>query len=182
MRSTICCFRMRCSTRSRRQIDRLVQASRDLFPGVCRRRAAALAGPALQLRGRDPSRAAARRRPEGLSAELPRVLRAPPFHLGRRRRRPVDRGRRARRPVRRRPAVRRRRRVRVSPFMSKSARICGCRSRRAARRRRPAPRSCSTCPPATSRSARRRCAGCCAPRNRRAASPPTPIPPPAPAN
>ena len=40
---------------------------------------------------------------------------------------------------------------------------------------------CSTCRPATSRSARRRCGGCCAPR-KRAASQPTPIPPPAPAS
>ncbi len=66
---------------------------------------------------------------------------------------------------------------RGSPFMSRSARICGCRSRRAPRPHSPGPRSCSICRPATSRSARRRCAGCCAPRRRRAASPPTPIRP-----
>ena len=71
---------------------------------------------------------------------------------------------------------------RVSPFTSRSARICGCRSRRAPLQRSPEPRSSSISPPATSRSARRKCAACCAPRNRRAASRPMPIPPPVPAN
>ena len=49
-------------------------------------------------------------------------------------------------------------------------------------RRSPGPRSCSTSRPATSRSARRKCAGCCARRNRRAASRPMPIRRPAPAS
>ena len=182
MRSTICLFQDAVLDEVERQIDRLVGASRELFPVFVVGAPLASRGQLYNCgvvihRGR-----AARRRPQGVSAELPRILRAAALHLGRGRRRPVDRDRRARGAVRQRSAVRRRAARPVSPFMSRSARICGCRSRRARPRRSPGPKSCSTSRPATSRSARRRCAACCAPRNRRAALPPMPIPPPAPAN
>ena len=66
--------------------------------------------------------------------------------------------------------------------MPRSARTSGCRSRPAPRRRWPGPRCWPICRPATSPSARRRPGGCCASRNRRAASRPTSTPRPAPAN
>ena len=64
---------------------------------------------------------------------------------------------------------------RRSPSMSRSARTSGCRCRRRATRRWPAPRCCSTCRPATSPSARPRRAACCAAASRRAPSRPMPI-------
>ena len=54
------------------------------------------------------------------------------------------------------------RRPRASSSTSRSARTCGCPSRRAPRRRSPARRSCSTCRAARSPSAARRTASCCA--------------------
>ncbi len=151
-------------------------------PGVCRRRAAALVRPSLQLRHRDPSRPAARRRPEGLSAELPRVLRAPAFHLGHRRRRPVDRRRRAQRPVRRRPAVRRRR---CCGFHLSRRNLRGFVGAAAAEQRGGVGRRRDPAQSVGQQHHDRQGADApavCAPRNRRAASPPTPIPPPAPAS
>ncbi len=94
----------------------------------------------------------------------------------------IDHGRRARGAVRRRSAVRRVRRCRFHLSCRDLRGSVGAAAAEHRRRHSPAPRSCSTCRPATSRSARRRCAACCARRNRRAASPPTPIPPPAPAS
>ena len=166
------------------QVERLVAASGKLSPVF-------VVGAPLRREGRlyncargDPPRAAARRGAEGVPAELPRVLRAAPFHLGR--------GACAASTI----AVA----GHAAPFGIDLLFAAGGDSARftfhveicedlwvphAAERapaRRPAPRCCSTCRPATSSSARRRCGGCCAPRNRRAASPPTPIPPPAPAS
>ena len=181
MRSTICCFRMRCSTRSR---PKSIVWSRPAGTGSpylwsahrCARMASSTTARSRSIAGscsassqrffcrtiasstsagispRAPASLAGRSRSPGTTSRLGWTCCSLP---------PVPR---------------------VSPFISRSARICGYRSRRAPRRHWPVPRSCSICPPATSRSARRRCAGCCAPRNRRAASPPTPIPPPAPAS
>ena len=120
-----------------RQIDRLIDASRELFAGLRRRRAAALAGAALQLRAWSIHRGRLLGVvPKIYPAELPRILRAAAFHLGRGDARPVDR---------RWPGTRRRSASiccsratghgRRSPSMSRSARICGCRSRRAPMRR-----------------------------------------------
>ncbi len=107
MRSTICCFRMRCSTRSSAKIGRLIEASRELAPVF-------VVGAPLRWRGRlyncaagDPSRPVARGRAEDLPAELPRVLRAPAFHLRRGVRGGTIDRRRARGAVRHRPDVRR---------------------------------------------------------------------------
>ena len=66
--------------------------------------------------------------------------------------------------------------------MSRSAKTSGCRSRRRATRRWPAPRCWSTSRPATSPSARPRCAGCCAAASRRAPVRPMPTRRRAPAN
>ena len=93
-------------------IARLVEASAELFTDAGRRCAAAPPQPPVQLRGRDPPRRAARRRPEVVPAHLSRVLRAP---LVRPRRRPGGRGHPGRRPrgaVRTRPALRGARRAR----------------------------------------------------------------------
>ena len=99
-----------------------------------------------------------------------------------RRRAVSDRGGRARSAVRHRPAVPLGGLDRRSRSMSRSARICGCRSRRAraALRRRRDPAQ-----PVGQQHRHRqgaRCGGCCARRHRRAASPPTPIRRRAPAN
>ena len=150
--------------------------------GAGGRRAAAPCRPRLQLRAGHPSRPAARRGAEELPAELPGVLREAPVRLratGTAGRHPHRRPRGPLRP----PTCCSRRRT--SPAWSctpRSARISGCRSRRAARRRWPAPPCCSTSPAARSPSARRRRGGCSASRRAPAASRPMPIPPPAPAN
>ena len=101
--------------RARRRRDRRRggrAGQRGPAPADRDRRAAAPAPPRLQLRGRDPPRAGARRRPEDLHPDLPRVLRGPPDrvgHVGDR----DDPARRRRRPLRRRPAVRGRGRARA---------------------------------------------------------------------
>ena len=75
-----------CRPRRRRDGDRTAgRGIRRSLPDARRRRAAAPPQPPLQLRGRDPSRRAARRRAEVVPADLSRVLRAP---LVRARRRP----------------------------------------------------------------------------------------------
>ena len=86
-----------------RQIDRLICASRELLPVF-------VVGAPLRLQGRlyncgvvDPPRRAARRRSQGVSAELSRVLRAAAFHLRRGGASAVDHRRRARSAVRHRP-------------------------------------------------------------------------------
>ena len=83
-RSTTWSCRTRSSTPCVERLETVVEASRDLLPGARRRRTAAARQPALQLRGRDPPRRGARRRPEVLPAELPRVLRAALVRPGRR--------------------------------------------------------------------------------------------------
>ena len=126
----------------------------------------------------DPSRPAARRRAEDVSAELPRVLRAAAFHLRRGRARRHDRGRRARGAVRHRPDLRRRRPAGFTFHVE----ICEDLwvpqppSARAALRRRRDPAE----PVGQQHRDRQgaRCGACCARRNRRAASRPMPIRPP----
>ena len=116
-----------------RQVERLVAASRDLFPVF-------VVGAPLRCRGQlyncgagDPPRPAARGRAENLPAELSRILRAAAFHLGRRHRRAVDHGRRARGAVRHRSAVRRRGQGGFHLPCRDLRGSCGCRSRRAPR-------------------------------------------------
>ena len=129
--------------------------------GAGRRRAAACTAPGSTTapwsihRRRDPRGGA-----EVLPADLPRVLRAPAVRPRRRPARRVDRPGRARGAVRPRPALRGRRPARLPCCTSRSARTCGCRCRRARRRRWPARRCWPTCPAARSRSAAPRTAGC----------------------
>ena len=112
--------------------------------GARRRRPAAPPQPPLQLRRRHPPRRAARRGAEVVPADVPRVLRAPPV---RPRRRPAGHDPR-RRPRRRRsvptccspPST-----CPASSSTSRSARTCGCRSRRAPRPRSPARPCWPTC-------------------------------------
>ena len=114
----------------------VVAASRRPAAGAGRRRAAALPQPDLQHRGGDSPRCGAGRGAEVLSADLPRVLRAPPDRPRRRRaRRDPSSGATTFRSAR--PAVRRRRPTRASCCTSRSARTCGCRYHRARRRRWP---------------------------------------------
>ena len=96
-----------------RQIDRLICASRELFPAF-------VVGAPLRARGHLYNCGVVIHRgallgvcPQGVSAELPRVLRAAALHLGRRCRRPVDRDRRASSSLRQRSLVRCRRRGRL---------------------------------------------------------------------
>ena len=104
---------------------------------LCRRRAAAGAGPSLQLRRRDPSRAAC-------SGSCPKIYlpnyrefyERRHFTSGEEIARRDDRGRWTPGAVRHRSACSQRSGRRpASPFISRSARICGCRSRRATARR-----------------------------------------------
>ena len=132
----------------------------------------------LQLRGRHPPRAGARRRAEVLPADLPRVLRAragsPPATTGAARPIGVAGAGGA---VRARPALRGHRRARASRCTSRSARTCGCRCRRAPRPRWPARRCWPTSPAARSPWPAPRTGGCWCARRARAASRRTSTPP-----
>ena len=75
------------------QVDRLIAASRTLVPVFVVGAPLRAEGHLYNCGARHPPRAAARRGAEDIPAELPRILRAAPFHLGRRRARPDDRRR-----------------------------------------------------------------------------------------
>ena len=151
---------MRCSTRSKRRSTGWSQRAASCRRCSSSARRCAAHGRLYNCAFVIHRGAAARRGAEGVSAELSRILRATAFHLGRGGARPA----RSRSPAMRRRSASiccsRPTGPAASPFMSRSARICGCRSRRAPPARRPAPKSCSTCRPATSSSARRRCGAC----------------------
>ena len=184
-RSTTCCCRTRCSTRSSASIAKVVEASNEL----CSRswssaRRCGATGRLYNTRRRHPSRRDPGRRAEDLSAELPRVLRAAAFRLGRQRMRggTIAAGG-PRGAVRHRPAVPLDAARCRSPSMSRSARTSGCRCRRRARaalgRRRGAAQ-----PVGQQHHHRqgRDAAAAVRAASRRAASRPTPIRPPGPAN
>ena len=171
-RSTTCSTSRRCSTRCSSALRAIVAGSRELAPVIVVGAPLRGRARAVQRRGRDPPRPRARRRPQELPARVPRVLREAPVPRGARRRSATEiAAARRGRAVRPRPAVREPRPRRASSSTSRSARTCGCRSRRAPTARWPA-RPCSrTCRRATSRSARPTTAARCARRSRRARSP-----------
>ena len=76
-------FRTRCSTRSKRQVTHLIDPAGDAVlrcsssAGVSARRGSSTSSRSAIHRGRGAGRGG-----QGLSAELPRILRAPPFRLG----------------------------------------------------------------------------------------------------
>ena len=147
---------------------------------AARRRAAALRQPHLQLRAGHPPRPPARGGAENLSAELPRVLRAPLVRLGRGHRRRDDPDRSG---MRRRSAPTWSSPPKTTPASSstpKSARTSGCRSRQARDAALAGATVLANLRPPTSPSARRTTRALLCRRNRRAASRPTSIPRPAP--
>ena len=180
--SRTCCCRTRCSTRSSSRSPAVVEASTTLFPVL-------VVGAPLRVTGRlyntavvDPSRR--------ILGVVPKTY-LPNYREFYEKRHFVSGANAIERPRSSSPARTRRsastccsaRPARVpSPSMSRSARTSGCRCRRRAMPRWRAPRSCSTCRPATSPSARPSRGACCAAASRRAPSPPMPIRPPGPAN
>ena len=114
--------------------------------------------------------------PEVLPADLPGVLRAPADRAGRRRR-AAPSGSADAATCRSGPTCcSPRPTCPASCCTSRSARTCGCRSRRAPRPRWPGRPCWPTCPAARSPSAAPRTGNCCAARRRRAAWPPTSTP------
>ena len=142
-----------------RRSARSSRASADLLPVLVVGRAARARHPGPQLRRRHPPRRGPRRRAEVLPAQLPRVLRAP---LVRARRRPARTtiGSAAGDVPFGPTCSSRATDVPGSSCTWRSARTCGCRCRRAPRRRWPAPPCWPTCPAARSRSPAPRTGGC----------------------
>ena len=123
------------------------------------------------------SRHDSRRCAENLSAQLSRILRGAPVHVGggySRRRRSTSRVTASR-------SASTFCSNRTAPYRSRLtlrfARTSGCRSRLQRRRRSPVRKFCSICPPAISPSVKRKRAACCVRRSRLAALRPMPIRP-----
>ena len=159
-------------------VDELVAATADLLPVVVVGAPLRARHPAAQLRRGRPPGPGARRRAQVLPADLPRVLRAPlDFAPGDDRRGSCDQAGRAR-TCRSAPTWSSRRPTCPgSVCTSRSARTCGCRSRRVPRPRWPA-RPCSpTCRAARSPWLAPRTGGCWSARRARAATRRTSTPP-----
>ena len=160
--------RTRCSTRSRRRSARSSTARRSSCPCSSSALRLRFRPSRVQHSGRRAPGPPARRRSEVVPADVPGVLRASPARTGRRLRATIQRRAATSPPSRSVPTCCSA--PRTSPAWSctsRSARTCGCPSRRAPKPRSPGRRCWRTSPAVRSPSGGPRTATCCAVQRRR---------------